>query len=54
MAAAIRVNLEMTHLMAGVEAPILEQKEHPINYLLELWVMTIRKRLKVLRAKVWI
>ena len=30
MAAAIRVNLEMTHLMAGVEAPILEQIDQSI------------------------
>ena len=33
MAAAIRVNLEMTHLMSGVEAPILEKTDQSINYL---------------------
>ena len=54
MAVAFRVNLEMTHLMAGVEEPILEQTEHPINYLPESWVMTIWRRLKLLRSKLWI
>ena len=52
MAAAIRVNLEMTHLMSGVEAPILEQTDQPIDYLPESWVLTIQKRLKALKAKV--
>ena len=54
MAAAIRVKLEMTHLMSGVEAPILEQTDQSIDYLPESWVLTILKRLKALKAKVWI
>ena len=54
MATAIRVNLEMTHLMAGVEAPILEQIDQSIEYLPESWVLTIQKRLKEIKAKVWI
>ena len=54
MAADIRVNLVMTQLMSGMEEPILEQTGQTIDYLPESWVLTIRQRLKALKAKVWI
>ena len=45
MAKELRVNIEMTHLMSGVETPIMEKTEKPIDYLEESWVLTVRKRL---------
>ena len=54
MTAAIRVNLEMTYLMAGVEDPILEKTEQPIDYFTGSWIITVSKRLKAIKAMVWI
>ena len=54
MAKELRVNIEMTQLMAGVETPIMEDPRTAIDYLEESWVLTVRKRLEMLDAKVWI
>ena len=50
----LRVNIEMTQLMAGVVTPIMEDPRTSIDYLEESWVLTVRKRLRMLDAKVWI
>ena len=44
----------MTQLMSGIEALIMEDPSKPIDYLEESWVITVRKRLKALDAKIWI
>ena len=54
MAHELQVNIEMTQLMSGIETPIMEDTIKPIDYLEESWVLTVRKRLKVLDAKLWI
>ena len=53
MANKLRVNIEMMQLMSGIEAPIVEDPSKPIDYLEESWVLTVRKRLKVLDVKLW-
>ena len=50
----LQVNIEMTQLMSGIETPIMEDTSHSIYYLEESWVLTVRKSLKVLDAKLWI
>ena len=54
MANELRANIEMMQLMSGIEKPIMEDPSKPIDYLEESWVLTVRKRLKVLDAKIWI
>ena len=54
MANELRVNIEMTQLMSGIEKSIMEDTSKPIKYLEESWLLTVRKRLKVLDAKLWI
>ena len=54
MANKLRVNIEMTQLMSGIETPIMEDPSKLIDYLEESWVLTVRKRLRVLDAKLWI
>ena len=44
----------MTQLMAGIEALLMEDPRKPIDYLEESWILTVRKRLKTLDAKIWI
>ena len=47
MAKELRVNIEMTQLMAGLKEPIMKKTEKPIDYLEESWVLTVRKRLSI-------
>ena len=54
MANELQVNIEMTKLMSGIEKPIMEDPSKLIDYLEESWILTVRKRLKVLDAKLWI
>ena len=44
----------MTQLMAGTEAPIMEETGKLFDYLEESWILTVRKRLKILDATIWI
>ena len=52
MAKELRVNIKLTQLMSGFEALLMEDPSRPIDYLEESWVLTVRKRLKTLDAKI--
>ena len=54
MAKYLRVNIEMTQLMSGLEKPILEDVGKPLLYMANTWTLKVRQILNKLRAMVWI
>ena len=38
----IRVSIEATQLMAGIEHPIMEHVETPVRYIEGTWILTLR------------
>ena len=46
----IRISIEATQLMSGIERPIMEDVETLVKYLEGTWLLTIRERLRCLKA----
>ena len=46
----IRISIETTQLMSGIEQPIMENVETPVSYMDETWILTVRERLRRLNA----
>ena len=50
----IRVSIEIIQLMSGLEEPIMEYVEPPIKYIEKTWILTVRERLRRLKAYIQI
>ena len=40
--------------MAGIEHPIMEHVETPVRYIEGKWILTVRERLRQLKASIYI
>ena len=50
----LSVNIKMTQLMPGLEGPVMEKVELPVKYILDTWILTLRERMKDIKAEIWI
>ena len=50
----LRVNIEMTQSMSGLELPVIEKVEVPVKYIPDTWILMVRERMKDIKAEMWI
>ena len=50
----IRVSIEITQLMTGLEYPLMEHVKTPVKYVEGTWILIVRERLRQLKASIHI
>ena len=54
MSEDLRVNIEMTQLISGLERTVMEKVDVPVKYMSDTWMLTVRERMKEIKAEIWI
>ena len=54
MSDEFRINVDMMHLMSGLEGMVMEKVEVPVNYFPEFRILVVRERIKDIKAEMWI